>query len=341
MDIADHAAGLLDTRPGWRIVPCPGCARGTGTARMTVRFDPPLRGTGRLVECPACRLVWLNPQPSEDALVDTYPADEYYAYHYVETVCQGRGWYSRSTDQLRRWAIEVSIPARLRRRPWWARAALRVLTIPARQRFHGIPAQDSGRLLDLGCGDGAFGVYMKEVGWSVCGVEFHPAGAARARANGLEVYQGSFLRDELPWHSFDVVRLWHVLEHVSDPRQALARAISLLKPGGELIVGVPNFSSPYQWLFGPRWAAIQAPQHLLHFTEPTLRKMTDDAGFIDVRVWHASVGTGMSSLAAMCPKSWGPIVFNPASRAASILSDLVLDTFHFGDGLELRARRPG
>lgn len=307
---------------------------------MTVRLDPPLQGTGRLVQCQGCRLVWLNPQPLEEALMDAYPADDYYAYRYMETICQSRSGYSRVTDCLRRWAIVASIPTLRRAKPWWTRWALGVVTIPVRQRFRGIPRRGPGRLLDVGCGDGAFGVYLREVGWTVCGVEFHSAGAARARANGLEVFEGSFLRGELLWRAFDVVRMWHVLEHLPEPQQALTKAFSLLAPGGELIVGVPNLASWYRRLFGPRWAAIQAPQHLVHFTASTLRQMTVAAGFADVQIRHASVGTGLSSLATLCPKPWGPLVMNPACRAASILSDLLLDAVGGGDGLELRARRP-
>lgn len=228
----------------------------------------------------------------------------------------------------------------LRAKSWWLRGALRVITIPARQRFRGLPTRDPGRLLDIGCGDGAFGVYLREAGWTIYGVEFHPVGAARARANGLEVFEGNFTRGDVPWRDLDVVRLWHVLEHLSEPRAALAKAYQLLAPGGELIIGVPNAAALYRRIFGSRWAAIQAPQHLIHFTAGTLRRMVADAGFADIRIRNASVGTGLSSIVAVCPQSWARALMNPGFRAVSILSDLMLDSLRWGDGLELRARRP-
>lgn len=269
-----------------------------------------------------------------------YPPDDYYAYTFVEQIARGRSAFARLTDRLRRWAIVVASPQLLRARPWWQRLGLRIATIPARQRFRGLPAREPGRLLDVGCGDGAFGLYLRDSGWTVYGVEFHPSGASRARAQGLEIFEGNFTRGAVPWRDLDIVRMWHVLEHLSEPRAALAKAYELLAPGGELIVGVPNASALYRRLFGARWAAIQAPQHLIHFTPATLRRMVADAGFADIRIQQGSVGTGLSSIAAWCPKSWERVLMNPACRAASILSDMALDAAGLGDALELRAMKP-
>ena len=198
-------------------------------------------------------------------------------------------------------------------------------------RFGGIPEpRGAKRLLDVGCGDGASLALLKHAGWDVWGVEMNAQAAARAAQAGARVFTGSFEEAPLPAESFDIIRMWHVLEHVDDPRVVIDKAVRLLAPGGELIIGVPNVNAFYRWLFGAAWAGWDLPRHLYHFSPRTVRRCVGRSALGPVQVRFGSVGTGLPSLGA----GWcRPIIL----RGLGVLLDLGLDTLRLGDAIEVRA----
>jgi SAM-dependent methyltransferase len=78
---------------------------------------------------------------------------------------------------------------------------------------------------------------------------------------------------------FDEVVIWHVLEHLGDPRETLVEARRILRPGGRLIVAVPNFSSAQARWSGTAWFHLDLPRHLFHFPVSALRELVDSSGF--------------------------------------------------------------
>ncbi len=147
--------------------------------------------------------------------------------------------------------------------------ALRVLALPA--------PPPGGRVLDIGCGRGDFLRSCRRRGWQVVGVEQEAAPILQSPAPDFEVIPTDRL-GELPDESFDVVTLWHVLEHLAEPRATLAQVVRLLRPGGRLVVEVPNFES-WQARMGPRqWFHLDVPRHLLHFERSTLDAMLESEG---------------------------------------------------------------
>jgi len=130
--------------------------------------------------------------------------------------------------------------------------------------------KEKGSLLDIGAGTGDFIIAAKQNGWNVTG--FEPSEKAKA----IAVQKGvSFCNQtqDLPDHSFDVITMWHVLEHVPDTEQQIKELKRLLKPTGNILIAVPNFNSFDAKHYGKFWAAYDVPRHLFHFSKTAIQKL--------------------------------------------------------------------
>ena len=133
--------------------------------------------------------------------------------------------------------------------------------------------EGNGCLLDYGSGAGAFVAYMQKNNWKVMGVE--PAEQARSIAKnqyGVELLSLAAF-DTLPAAHFDVITLWHVLEHVHTLNETIKHLRRLLKPAGRIYIAVPNYTSSDAAFFGRCWAAYDVPRHLYHFSPPAMRQL--------------------------------------------------------------------
>jgi SAM-dependent methyltransferase len=139
--------------------------------------------------------------------------------------------------------------------------------------------RNNGRLLDLGAGTGAFVRTMKEAGWAVTGLE--PDAEAREKAR--EDFQVD-LQDITAFSGlqgkFDVITLWHVLEHVHDLGGYMQRLAGLLEPGGRLFIAVPNYTSKDANAYGEFWAAWDVPRHIYHFSPAAMRTLVEKHGLV-------------------------------------------------------------
>lgn len=137
-----------------------------------------------------------------------------------------------------------------------------------------------GELLDIGCANGDWMSLAADRGWRVTGLE--PSGNAQRRA-GLEILDSAFPDDGLlTGRLFDVITAWAVFEHLHDPMGAFRRAAELLRPGGQLIIMVPNIRS----IFSRFSYQEDVPRHLYFFSEPTLRRYASASGLVLDRVDH-------------------------------------------------------
>ncbi len=207
-----------------------------------------IEGKFRLVRCRQCGLMYINPRPSPEEIGRYYPED-YHAYQ-----VGGRSRWAR-------WDRAYGI--RKRCRAVISRASVR-----------------GGRILDVGCSTGEFLEAMRAYGWEAYGVEIDQAAAAYARSQrGLEVFTGTLLEAQYPNAFFDVVTLWNVLEHLHYPRATLSKIALILRPGGMLVVSVPNPESIEAKLFGRYWAGLDAPRHLYIYSRHVLERMLNLTGF--------------------------------------------------------------
>lgn len=130
--------------------------------------------------------------------------------------------------------------------------------------------KSAGKLLDIGSGTGDFLVTAKEKNWEVFGVE--PSHDARALSEQKGVKVSTELK-EITETNFDVITLWHVLEHVPDLENYIQEIATRLKSTGTLIVAVPNFKSKDAKHYKEFWAAYDVPRHLWHFSKPGIKRL--------------------------------------------------------------------
>lgn len=234
-----------------------------------------------IVKCQECGLVYLNPRPDNEEIKKYYPP----SYH------------SRAQkgvvdiEKTKIWGI-----------PWREAMDRKVKPI--------LKYKNEGSILDIGCGDGSLLKYMKELGWQSYGIDMNEGSSRYAReVLGLDVLCGRLEETDYPQEFFDVIILFHVMEHLNNPSEALKRIYSLLKKDGFLFIEVPNFNSFEARVFRSKWVGIAAPVHLYHFTPRTLEKMLWNCGFESVESGFIPEQTryvaGYSESIRNCLIDWG------------------------------------
>ena len=127
-----------------------------------------------------------------------------------------------------------------------------------------------GKILDIGAGTGEFLSVAKNDGWQTIGVEPSDKAKAIAKSKGVSFVEQT---SELENQSFDVISMWHVLEHVPDLDKQIKELKRLLKPTGTLIIAVPNFKSFDAKHYGKYWAAYDVPIHFWHFSKTAIKML--------------------------------------------------------------------
>lgn len=217
-----------------------------------------LPGEFPVVRCTHCQFVFLNPRPTTASLPAWYP-DVYYPV--------GGG---AETPE----AIDV------------ARGLL--------QRVQSALPGGTLSILDVGCGTGLFLKFARDAGHQVRGIELSESAVTYGQqVYGLAIETGTIETADLPENSFDVITMWHVLEHLADPVVAFERILHLLEPGGLLLFGVPNIESYEAKVFGRRWFSLDAPRHLGHYSPQTAQRAVESAGLNVERIEHSSGTAGL------------------------------------------------
>ncbi len=167
-------------------------------------------------------------------------------------------------------------------------APLRGLADRDRMRFLGALAPGS-RVLEVGAGDGELVLRMRAAGLDAWGLDPSPAACAAAHAAGADVVNADVETAAVEAGSQDAVVLWHALEHFDQPATALERIAGWLRPGGRLVVAVPNLAGLQAQLGGDRWFHQDVPRHRTHLTPAGVRALLARSGFAVARVHHLLV----------------------------------------------------
>ena len=170
----------------------------------------------------------------------------------------------------------------------WTESATRLVgSFHIKQLLRDIPM--GGTVLDVGCGRGVLLGALADKGYKTHGFEISKTAAQGVDSRTSLTIANDLKQANYERQKFDAVILWHVLEHLSDPKGTLQEVHKILKPGGKLIVAVPNFSSWQARLFGPAWFHLDLPRHLFHFSADGLEQLVSDCSFECGRMDHFSL----------------------------------------------------
>ena len=235
-------------------------------------------GTWELLRCPRCGLVWLNPRPiAEDV-------GKVYAMYSTHTVEDPPPRPARLREVVKNSVLSATFgydglaggsAQSLGRLLSWI-SPLRDM-VDAGVMYLG--GRQTGKLLDVGCGNGRFLAKMRDLGWEVFGVEpdVEAVKVAKERFN-VEVASGRLEDVHFSESTFDAITLNHVIEHVPDPVALLQESRRVLKPGGKLVAVTPNVESLGHRLFRSAWLGLEPPRHFYLFSLRTLRTCAERAG---------------------------------------------------------------
>ena len=181
------------------------------------------------------------PRPKEQELSRYYESDEY-----ISHTDNKRGFLSRIYQLVKKWSLK------------------RKVSLIQKQ------TGAVGTLLDIGAGTGDFVRAAKRHGWKVEGVEPNGRAVELAKSKGIDLKDSlNSFKDQ----NFDVVTLWHVLEHIPDLDETILLLSKLVKKEGSLIIAVPNYKSYDARFYGNYWAAYDVPRHLWHFSKNSIEEL--------------------------------------------------------------------
>ena len=249
-----------------------------------------LQGEFAIVQCAQCGLSFTSPRPKPQSMGQYYPSS-YYTHESVGAQVSGsQGDLEVPTPSVSRSFIKQCIrsvmlnetcglPSKI---AGWSAIALqrRKTMTPWRWGLF----QHQGRLLDVGCGGGVLlstlnSDWLLKDRYIVQGIDIDEAAVQCARNLGVDAHVHDFPNTLFAETEFDVVTMRHSLEHMYSPKAAIQEIYRLLRPGGTIIIEVPNFDSWGRRIFGDRWSGTDAPRHLYHFTLLTLRQLLESNGF--------------------------------------------------------------
>ncbi|UII28263.1 class I SAM-dependent methyltransferase [Fulvivirga maritima] len=222
---------------------CPVCGESNYNQFLTCKDYTVSQESFNIVECSNCNFLFTNPRPFPKDLGKYYKSEEYISH-------------SNKSNNLVNSIYRVA----------------RNYTLKNKLSLVNSLQSNKGSLLDLGCGTGHFLKTCKDADWNTTGVEPDDSARSIATAQELKVYTAI---QELPDKQFDIISMWHVLEHVPDLNDYLSFIKTRLAQTGTFIVAVPNHESHDAQKYKDKWAAYDVPRHLYHFDQKSMVRLME------------------------------------------------------------------
>jgi len=203
-----------------------------------------------IMECEKCSLRFTSPIPDENEIGKYYKSDKYISH-------------AKRTTSIFDIVYKIVRKYTLRSK---------------RKTVERISKKQNGTLLDIGCGTGDFLIKMKDYGWEISGVEINNSARAIAEKSiGKTIFnQNEFLNSD---KKYDVITLWHSLEHLHELKKYLQKISKSLNANGVVMIAVPNYNSYDAEYYNKDWAAYDVPRHLYHFSPKAMIKLMEKFKF--------------------------------------------------------------
>ena len=240
---------------------CPWCDSDKAQINLWLKDEFLTKEDFHICECLNCGLLYTMPRPDKDHIGAYYKSEEYYS-HQENT----KGFIPKLYERVKRVNLKHKY-----------QLATKGLTC--------------GKLLDIGCGVGDFLHTAEEHNWECTGVEPSEEAKKIAQKRTKATIVSSDALEDIQNEYFDVITMWHVLEHVDDLKWQVAQLQRLVKRNGHIVIALPNYKSYDGQHYKELWAAYDVPRHLNHFNRNTLTKIFKSKGLelvkMDKLKWDA------------------------------------------------------
>ncbi|MCX6193032.1 MAG: class I SAM-dependent methyltransferase [Cytophagales bacterium] len=228
---------------------CPVCGSPHSTLKLKAKDYTVSNEMFHIVTCDSCQLIYTNPRPAANEAGPYYRASAYISHSDTNEGIVNKLYH-----------------------------AVRKFTLQSKTNWIESEKKGAKELLDIGCGNGHFLAAAKDKGWNITGLELDQETAARAaKLTGLPIAPS--LKEIEPEKQFQVITLWHVLEHVYEIDAYFEFFKNRLAPNGKLLLALPSAASFDANYFKEHWAAYDVPRHIYHFTPATISALAAKYGF--------------------------------------------------------------
>lgn len=222
---------------------CPVCSASNLKNHKVVKDYSVSQESFNIMVCENCNFQFTNPRPNQEEIGKYYKSEDYISHS------------DKSNTPIN----------------FLYKLARKYALSSKKKLINSITKNKKGRILDYGCGTGYFLKTMKDNGWKTYGIE--PNDDARKIASSKSKVEENIEDLKLKNKKFDVITLWHVLEHIHNLNETMKVLKTILKEKGKIVIAVPNIESYEQSVFEEQWAAYDVPRHLYHFSQDTMNTL--------------------------------------------------------------------
>ena len=261
---------------------CPWCGSEKAQINLWLKDEFLTKEDFHICECLNCGLLYTMPRPDEEKIGNYYKSEEYYSHQENK-----KGFIPKIYETVKK--------TNLKHKYKIATEGLKV-----------------GKMLDIGCGVGDFLHTAETHGWECIGVEPSEEAKEIARQRTKAQIIKSKELENIPEQTFDIITMWHVLEHVDNLKWQVEQLQRLIKPTGRIVIALPNYKSYDGQYYKEKWAAYDVPRHLNHFNRNTIAKIFKTKGLSLTKtepLFRGAYRGWLSNMKARRSGEWSSLVY--------------------------------